>query len=373
MMHEVLSLHDPRQASVIAAIANGRLGNPFAVLGPHRINQQTELRTFHPGATAVSVRGEKTTVTLQQIGHSGVFVGMIDDVLGTDSKYTLQVSWPVDGGETVQVTEDPYAFGLLLGELDLHLLAEGRHHELGRCLGALPLSVDGVEGTRFAVWAPNASRVSVVGDFNAWDGRRHPMRLREQAGVWEIFIPRIGAGTHYKYELLDSHGNVLPLKADPVARASELPPATGSIVASNTPFRWTDDAWIKTRNELSTYSAPMSIYEVHAGSWLRIVEEGNRNLDWNELAERLIPYAVDMGFTHLEFLPIMEHPFGGSWGYQALSAVRSERALRLTEPPSPISSIKCHHAGTGRDPRLGTGALPLRRTRPGAFRRHVAV
>lgn len=345
-MREADMLHTSLEASVIDAIVHGRLNDPFAVLGPHRVNDKTELRSFHPGASAVSVVGEKGRVTLQQIEHNGVFVGAIDDAIGKNKKYTLHVTWNVQGSELVQETEDPYAFDLLLGELDLHLLAEGRHRELGRCLGAIPMTLDGVEGTRFAVWAPNARRVSVVGDFNTWDGRRHPMRLRAEAGVWEIFIPRIATGTRYKYELLDNQGHVLPLKADPVARASELPPATGSIVTSNTPFRWTDDAWIKTRNELLTYTAPMSIYEVHAASWLRVVEEDNRNLDWHELGDRLIPYAVDMGFTHLEFLPIMEHPFGGSWGYQPLG--QFSPSSRFGTPAAFANFVdRCHNAGLG--------------------------
>lgn len=345
-MREADILHTSLEASVIDAIVHGRLNDPFAVLGPHRVNDKTELRSFHPGASAVSVVGEKGRVTLQQIEHSGVFVGAIDDAISKDKKYTLHVTWNVQGSELVQETEDPYAFDPLLGDLDLHLLAEGRHRELGRCLGAIPMTLDGVEGTRFAVWAPNARRVSVVGDFNTWDGRRHPMRLRAEAGVWEIFIPRIAAGTRYKYELLDSQGHVLPLKADPVARASELPPATGSIVTSNTPFRWTDEAWIKTRNELLTYTAPMSIYEVHAASWLRVVEEDNRNLDWHELGDRLIPYAVEMGFTHLEFLPIMEHPFGGSWGYQPLG--QFSPSSRFGTPAAFANFVdRCHNAGLG--------------------------
>ncbi|MDO9422441.1 MAG: 1,4-alpha-glucan branching protein GlgB [Herminiimonas sp.] len=345
-MREADMLHTSLEASVIDAIVHGRLNDPFAVLGPHRVNDKTELRSFHPGASAVSVVGGKGQVTLQQIDHSGVFVGAIDDAIGKDKKYTLHVTWNVQGSELVQETEDPYAFDLLLGELDLHLLAEGRHRELGRCLGAIPMTLEGVEGTRFAVWAPNARRVSVVGDFNTWDGRRHPMRLRAEAGVWEIFIPRIAAGTRYKYELLDNQGHVLPLKADPVARASELPPATCSVVTSNTPFRWTDGAWIKTRNELLTYTAPMSIYEVHAASWLRVVEEDNRNLDWHELGDRLIPYAVEMGFTHLEFLPIMEHPFGGSWGYQPLG--QFSPSSRFGTPAAFANFVdRCHNAGLG--------------------------
>ncbi len=343
LMHE--SMH-----ALIHELTNGRLNDPFAFLGPHRIGNAVEVRTFQPGATAVHAcidGNEDALIELEQIAQSGVFAGTLLSGKGHYPAYTLRVTWPAaDGSASVFETEDPYAFGLLLGDLDLHLLAEGRHRELGRCLGALPMTIDGVDGTRFAVWAPNARRVSVVGDFNAWDGRRHPMRLRQSAGVWELFIPRIGAGERYKYELLDANGCLLPLKADPVARASELPPATGSVVAPATPFRWSDDAWMKARNELSTYSAPMSTYEVHAGSWLRIPEEGNRNLDWHELGDRLIPYALDMGFTHLEFLPIMEHPFSGSWGYQPLGQFAP--SARFGTPAAFANFVdRCHNAGLG--------------------------
>jgi 1,4-alpha-glucan branching enzyme len=331
---------------VIDTIVRGTLSDPFAVLGAHRAGSTTELRTFQPGAVAVRAVSDSGNIELEQIDKTGLFVGRSDN----PGNYKLHIAWPGSGGNVVQETEDPYAFGLLLGELDLHLIAEGRHRELGRCLGALPMTIDGVEGTRFAVWAPNARRVSVVGDFNGWDGRRHPMRLRVQAGVWELFIPRIGAGTRYKYELLDMNGRPLPLKADPVARAAELPPATGSIVAPVTPFRWSDDAWMAARKELSTTvgmtAAPMSVYEVHAGSWLRVLEEGNRNLDWHELGDRLIPYALDMGFTHLEFLPIMEHPFSGSWGYQPLGQFAP--SARFGSPAAFATFIdRCHNAGLG--------------------------
>jgi 1,4-alpha-glucan branching enzyme len=332
----------------IDAIAHGRLHDPFAVLGPHRVQDGLfELRTIQPGALGVRAVGAFGDVALEQIEGSGVFVGRIANGDRNASPgpgaYTLHVQWQ---DQVVQETEDPYAFGLLLGELDLHLIAEGRHHELGRCLGATPMTVDGIAGTRFAVWAPNAQRVSVVGDFNGWDGRRHPMRLRQQAGVWELFIPRIGAGTRYKYELLDRNGQLLPLKADPIARATELPPATGSVVAPAEPFRWTDDAWMAARKDLATYAAPMSIYEVHAGSWLRVPEEDNRNLDWHELGDRLIPYALEMGFTHLQFLPIMEHPFAGSWGYQPLSQFAP--SARFGSPHAFAHFVdRCHNAGLG--------------------------
>jgi len=349
MMLDVASLGSPALFTSLTlheidAVARGELHDAFAVLGPHRNGEVTEIRSFQPGAAAVRAIGRHGSLTLQQIGQSGVFVGRTEAEVA--APYTLHIVWRAGGEDVVQETEDPYAFGLLLGDLDLHLIAEGRHRELGRCLGAIPMTVDGVEGTRFAMWAPNARRVSVVGDFNGWDGRRHPMRLRRPAGVWELFIPRLGAGARYKYELLDSSGRLLPLKADPVARATELPPATASVVAPAAAFRWTDQAWMAARAELSTYSSPLSIYEVHAGSWLRVLEEGNRGLDWNELGDRLIPYALEMGFTHLEFLPIMEHPFTGSWGYQPLSQFAP--SARFGSPAAFAHFVdRCHHAGLG--------------------------
>ncbi|HWU96989.1 MAG TPA: 1,4-alpha-glucan branching protein GlgB [Oxalicibacterium sp.] len=331
----------------IRALTQGRLTDPFAFLGPHQVDDAIVVRTYQPGASSVWLCTGSGKREMNRIGDSEVFSDVLCGVKEKRPAYTLQISWPqADGSQTVQQTEDPYAFGLLLGDLDLHLLAEGRHRELGRCLGALPMTIDGVAGTRFAVWAPNARRVSVVGNFNAWDGRRHPMRLRQSAGVWELFIPGIVAGERYKYELLDAHGHLLPLKADPVARATELPPATGSVVAPATPFRWNDDAWMKARNELRPYSAPLSIYEVHAGSWLRVPEEECRNLDWHELGDRLIPYAVEMGFTHLEFLPVMEHPFAGSWGYQPLAQFAP--SARFGTPAAFANFVdRCHQAGLG--------------------------
>ena len=207
------------------ALLHGRLGDPFAFLGPHANGKEIKIRSFQPGAQAVRARCGDQVIELSQQASDGLFTGKLPippkSKAPAASEYVLEIVWPGVNGETVQVTEDPYAFDLLLGELDLHLIAEGRHRELGRCLGALPMVVDGIEGTRFAVWAPNATRVSVVGDFNGWDGRRHPMRARSQAGVWELFIPRLAAGERYKYELLDINGQLLPQKADPIARATE--------------------------------------------------------------------------------------------------------------------------------------------------------
>jgi 1,4-alpha-glucan branching enzyme len=225
--------------------------------------------------------------------------------------YQLRVRW-LDGSESL--IEDPYRFGTVLGDMDVWLLGEGSHLRPYEILGATPRQMEGVAGTSFAVWAPNASRVSVVGDFNFWDGRRHPMRLRRECGVWEIFLPGVLAGARYKFELLDAHGALLPQKADPYARQAELRPATASVVAVMPPVAPPS----AERQAANALDAPMSIYEVHLGSWRRKPEDGNRWLHWDELADELVPYAQDMGFTHLELLPVSEHPFDGSWGYQTL-------------------------------------------------------
>ena len=340
----------------VDALASGRWHDPFAVLGPHADPQLqdglTVVRTFQPGARSVRVLaagaqpGAASLATLADSDGNGLFSGNVAGLAAQD-RYLLCIEWPQPSGEAqLQYTEDPYAFGPLLGDLDLHLLAEGTHRELGRCLGAQALTVDGIAGTRFALWAPNAWRVSVVGDFNSWDGRRHPMRLRSRAGVWELFIPRIGAGTIYKYELIGADGTLLPLKADPVARATELPPLTGSVVAQAAPFAWRDAAWVAARPERQQPNQPLSIYEVHAASWMRVMEDGGRNLDWDELSTRLIPYALGMGFTHVEFLPVMEHPFGGSWGYQPLGQFAP--SARFGTPQAFARFVdSCHVAGLG--------------------------
>lgn len=297
----------------IEALVAGHHGDPFSILGPHEAHDVTIVRAFYPGAEGVDLverEGGAVQSRMHLIHPAGLFAGSIP----ANAPYALSVHWP----DADQLTEDPYSFPLLLGELDLHLIAQGTHYALGRTLGAVAMEVEGVSGVRFSVWAPNARRVSAVGDFNSWDGRRNPMRLRREAGIWELFIPRIGPGDRYKFEILDAEGNLLAQKADPVARASEAAPATASIVASSTPFRWTDDEWMRNGSSRRSGEGAISVYEVHLGSWLRIPEEGNRWLDWVELSQRLVPYVADLGFTHIELLPIMEYPFGGSWGYQPL-------------------------------------------------------
>ncbi len=288
--------------AAIRSLVSGRHGDPFSLLGPHETEQGVMLRVFAPGARAVAALtpGGEALSSLSAIHPDGLFAGPLPGRV----PYRLRIAWP--GGE--QETEDPYAFPPLLGALDLYLIAEGRHRRLGEALGAHPLTLDGIPGVRFAVWAPNARRVSVVGDFNAWDGRRNPMRCRIEAGVWELFVPRLGPGVRYKYEIVGADGALLPLKADPCAASAEHAPATASVVAAPLPPRPREGGPPLTADE------PVSIYEVHAGSWMR--GEGGRMLGWDELAERLVPYARGLGFTHLELLPVTEFPFDGSWGYQ---------------------------------------------------------
>jgi 1,4-alpha-glucan branching enzyme len=318
----------------LADLEAGRSGDPFALLGL----RNGRLLVLAPGASgveAVSARDGDPIATLKPLGQKGLFIAEISQPVA----YRLRISW----GGVIQETEDPYSFGLLLGELDLYLINEGRHRELATCLGAHVMQIDGVNGVRFAVWAPNAQRVSVVGDFNAWDGRRNPMRCRQPSGVWELFIPRLQAGERYKYELLDHNWQVLPLRADPVAQQAEMPPATASVIPNAEPLRWTDDAWLAQRTNRQVASAPISIYEVHAASWRHA---DGHPLDWHDLAETLIPYAVDMGFTHVELLPIMAHPFGGSWGYQPLGQFAPLATLGSPEAFGRFVD-RCHAAGLG--------------------------
>jgi 1,4-alpha-glucan branching enzyme len=329
-------------AGDIDALKVARHRDPFAVLGPHQVDGEHIVRAFYPGAEGVEVVSTQTGEAIPLLHvRDGLFAGRVSAVLPQGGPgYQLRIRWP----HAEQVTEDPYAFGVLLGDLDLHLIAEGRHSEISDCLGAHVVTHGGVQGVRFAVWAPNAQRVSVVGDFNSWDGRRHPMRLRFSAGVWEIFLPRLNAGARYKFEIVGVDGNLVPHKADPYARQAELAPGTASIVTDPTPFTWTDDAWMAERGARQTAQSPMSVYEVHVGSWLR--DEHGESYSWSGLADRLVPYAKDMGFTHLELLPIMEHPFGGSWGYQPLGLFAP--TARFGEPHEFARFVdRCHEAGIG--------------------------
>jgi 1,4-alpha-glucan branching enzyme len=239
---------------------------------------------------------------------------------------------------------DPYAFAPVLGALDDHLLVEGTHKRLYERLGAHPMTHQGIEGVHFAVWAPHACRVSIVGDFNSWDGRRHTMRKRIDSGLWEIFVPDIGEGAVYKFEILGANGELLPLKADPFGYAAELRPSTASVVARTDNLHWTDASWLAARARQQARRAPMAAYEVHLGSWRRNAD--GRFLNWDEIAARLIPYVVDLGFTHLEFMPVSEHPLDASWGYQPIGLFAPTR--RFGDPAGFARLVdRAHAAGLG--------------------------
>jgi 1,4-alpha-glucan branching enzyme len=296
------------QASA-ATLMHGDHPDPFSVLGMHRHHNDLVVRALLPGATAVELIETKTgrkLASLQPVAGSEVFAAVIPR-RKNPFPYRLRVDW----GTHRQDMEDPYRFPPILGEMDVWLLSEGTHHRPYEKLGAHPATIDGIPGVAFAVWAPNARRVSVVGGFNNWDGRRHAMRSRGASGVWEIFIPDLTTGDLYKFEIKTQAGERL-VKADPFAFRAELRPDTASVVNALPPVFPSSSA----RQAANALGAPISIYEVHLGSWRRVPEDGNRWLTYRELATQLIPYAKDLGFTHIELMPVSEHPFDGSWGYQ---------------------------------------------------------
>jgi 1,4-alpha-glucan branching enzyme len=296
----------------IELICNARHGDPFSVLGLHDDAGGWSLRVFLPHATAVTMvdaAGGEPIAELERVHADGFFEAHARGP--RPGAYRLDVRWS-DGHPSV--LDDPYRFGFVLGEMDLWLLGEGSHLRPFEILGAHLRTMDGVAGASFAVWAPNASRAAVVGDFNGWDGRVHPMRLRRERGVWELFVPGVQAGARYKYELHARDGKLLPLKADPYGRAAELRPSTASVVAPLLPVAPPSPE----RQRANALDAPISIYEVHLGSWRRKPDADPPFLDWDELADTLLPYVHDLGFTHVELLPVSEHPFDGSWGYQPI-------------------------------------------------------
>ncbi|EBA10028.1 1,4-alpha-glucan branching protein GlgB [Sagittula stellata] len=296
-------------------LLSGQHADPFSVLGMHDVDGGIVVRVLRPGVAGVEVLDRKTgraAATLERV-RDDLFAGVIPRRKKRFA-YTLRMS---EGDET-WVEEDPYGFGPVMGEIDEYLLGEGTHGQLWQALGAHVIEHGGVMGTHFAVWAPNARRVSVVGGFNGWDGRRHVMRRRGQTGVHEIFLPGEGEGTVYKYEVLNRDGALMPLKADPVGFGAELPPKTASVVRDLSSYTWNDAGWIEQRGALQRFDKPISMYEVHLESWRRVPEDGDRPLTYREHADQLVAYAADMGFTHIELTPISEYPFGGSWGYQPI-------------------------------------------------------
>jgi 1,4-alpha-glucan branching enzyme len=287
-------------------VATGSHPLPHDVLGAHVHDGAVTVRALRPLAESVTVLTPDGDRTALELDNEGVWVGVLPVADVPD--YRLVVTYP---GHEASVVDDPYRFLPTLGEIDRHLISEGRHEQLWTVLGAhvrrYPGVMGEVTGTSFAVWAPNAQALRVVADFNRWDGRGHAMRSLGSSGVWELFVPDVGAGTRYKFEILGRDGHWRQ-KADPLARGAEVPPSTASVVVDST-YEWQDDAWMTARAARDPHTGPMSVYEVHLGSW-------RPGLSYRELAEQLTEYVTEAGFTHVELMPVMEHPFGGSWGYQ---------------------------------------------------------
>ena len=336
----------------VDAIVIGRHSDPFSILGPHQVETQTgkrwAIRVFHPGIASVSIRFIDSgaivdAIKLRPDGFFEATLPVTQQEAPTPTNY--RIVYRTASGDTFE-RYDTYAFPFLLSEFDLYLMGEGRHYDTYDKLGAHVVELARVRGVNFAVWAPSARRVSVVGDFNQWDGRINPMRARGSSGVWEIFLPELPEGAIYKYEIIGPNGNMLPLKADPYAFQAEVRPATGSIVANLDKYKWNDSDWMKRRTETNWFEKPVSIYEVHLGGWRRVPEEENRWLTYRELADQLIPYVKQLGYSHIELLPIMEHPFDGSWGYQTIGYFAA--TSRYGTPAEFMEFVdRCHQEGIG--------------------------
>jgi 1,4-alpha-glucan branching enzyme len=298
------------EAAEVAALVSGTHGDPFARLGIHKAGSHYVARTVIPDAETVEAFAldGKALGALEPGRGEGFFEGKVA------LKQQAPVFYEAKNATGQWTLVDPYSFGPVLGPMDDYYVAEGTHLRLYDKLGAHPIKHEGIAGVLFAVWAPNARRVSVVGDFNRWDGRRHVMRHRAGAGLWEIFIPELEPRTVYKFEIIGAKGTLLPLKADPLAFQSEFRPKTASVIASPEAFAWSDADYLTARAAKDHRRSPMAIYEVHLGSWKR--HDDGRFFSYRELAEDLLPYAADMGFTHIELLPVSEHPYDPSWGYQ---------------------------------------------------------
>jgi 1,4-alpha-glucan branching enzyme len=307
----------------IEAHVNGNYSDPFALLGPHQLSQEDDggrgvvIRACHPAAQEVEVlrRDTGAVVPMARRHPYGFYEAAFDDAAAVFD-YRLRVTYP--GGHNVEV-DDPYRYGRVIDDYDLHLFSEGSLLRAYDHFGAHVRTIGDASGVHFAVWAPNAERVSVVGDFNGWDGRVHSMRALGASGVWEIFVPGLGEGERYKFEVRSRQNGALLQKADPYGFGFELPPKSASVVTRLGGYEWRDRDWLDRRAAANGWlRAPMAAYEVHLGSWARVAGDGERFLSYRELAERLVPYAKKQGYTHLELLPVMEHPFSGSWGYQVV-------------------------------------------------------
>lgn len=340
------SIKKSGQQQTIAAIVASEHSDVFAWLGMHQAADGSSflVRTFAPEAHAVEVidaNSAEVVAALEQIHPSGVFEGSIGQ-RRERFRYKLRLHYD----ESTQEIYDPYAYPTVLQADDRYLFGEGTHEHAYRWQGAHCKQVDGITGTLFVVWAPNAKRVSVVGDFNQWDGRRHAMRHHASNGLWEIFLPEVEQGALYKYEIRSSNGELLPLKADPYAFASNHPSEAASMVWPLDQFQWTDSEWMSNREQRNARSAPVAIYEVHLGSWMRVPEEDDRYLTYIELAARLVPYVKEMGFSHVQLMPVSEYPFDGSWGYQPIGMF--SLTCRFGTPDDFAQFVNsCHQADIG--------------------------
>ncbi len=328
----------------IHRLLNAEHDDPFGVLGLHNVDGLWVVRAFRPDAKELTIVDRHRTdrqFPANRIANEGLFEAQLNGVTEAFD-YLLQVTtW---SGESFQIS-DPYSYGPILGELDMYLYREGNHHEIYEKLGAHLTEINGHAGVSFAVWAPNAQRVSITGDFNGWDGRTHPMRKRLESGIWEIFIPGVVEGAHYKLELRNCFGQVV-LKSDPLAFYGQHGIQTASMVFNLDRFKWSDGAWVEARKTKRWHKEPVSIYEVHLGSWARVPEEGNRYLSYIEFADRLIPYVKDLGYTHIELMSVAEHPFDGSWGYQVTGYFAP--TSRFGNPDEFRHFVdRCHENGVG--------------------------
>ena len=320
----------------------GLHSDPFSVLGPHKVGDDVEIRVFRPDARAVEVvldREPDKPIAAERSDEEGFFCASVPSA-ERDVPYHLRIV-KLDGSE--ERTRDAYQYGPIMGDVDLHLFSEGQHWKIYEKFGAHLRTIGDATGVYFAVWAPNAERVSVVGDFNDWDGRVNPMRRLLSAGVWELYLPGIKQGAHYKFEIRTQTGAVL-LKSDPFAFFNQHGKSTASLVYDLERYTWNDAEWMDARQKKNWPQSPISIYEVHLGSWRR--KEGNHQLTYLELADTLLPYVLDMGYTHIELLPVAEHPFEGSWGYQVTNYYAPTSRFG---PPDDFRHFidKCHQAGIG--------------------------
>ena len=328
----------------VSRFVRGIHSDPFRVLGPHCVGDDLEIRVFRPDARSVDIlldREPDKPIAAERIEQEGFFCATIAGA-NRDLQYHVRIT---DRDGSQHVTRDPYQYGPIMGQVDLHLFAEGQHWKIYEKFGAHLRTIGDAAGAYFAVWAPNAQRVSVVGDFNNWDGRVNPMRKLLDAGVWELFLPGIKQGAHYKFEIRMQTNAVL-LKSDPFAFFNQHGKATASLVYDLERYTWNDSEWMEARRTKNWPQSPINIYEVHLGSWRRKPEEGNRQLSYLELAEELLPYVLEMGYTHIELLPVAEHPFEGSWGYQVTNYYAPTSRFG---PPDDLRHFidKCHQAGIG--------------------------